>query len=193
MIILINLLLFKSNESNRIEWKAREFSEEAVWHFLRKICSLLSTTYNLCLSSFCYSIKFSLLRKKLLLLLAYIFLIFVESVWFVPFFLKGLTEIDLRDFGHVYFEQLLYLRLQALQGFRRETGKASILQIYGNINSTENGYIRSWQAPVKPIKPVISSMNLAFYAPTIIVFLFLKWLTISPHPRQKIWQMCSLQ
>ena len=30
MIILINLLLFKSNESNRIEWKAREFSEEAV-------------------------------------------------------------------------------------------------------------------------------------------------------------------
>lgn len=83
--------------------------------------------------------KFPLLRKELLLLLAYIFLIFVESVWFVPFFLKGLTEIDLRDFGHVYFEQLLYLRLQALQGFRRETGKASILQIYGNINSTENG------------------------------------------------------
>ena len=139
MIIFINLLLFKSNESNRIEWKAREFSEEAVWHSLRKICSLLSTTYNLCLSWFCYSIKFSLLRKELLLLLAYIFLIFVESVWFVPFFLKGLTEIDLRDFGHVYFEQLLYLRLQALQGFRRETGKASILQIYGNINSTENG------------------------------------------------------
>lgn len=92
MIILINLLLFKSNESNRIEWKVREFSEEAVWHSLRKICSLLSTTYNLCLSWFCYSIKFSLLRKELLLLLAYIFLIFVERVWFVPFFFEGFNR-----------------------------------------------------------------------------------------------------
>lgn len=60
---MIILLLFKSNESNRIEWKAREFSKEAVWHSLRKICSLLSTTHNLCLSWFCYSIKFSLLRR----------------------------------------------------------------------------------------------------------------------------------
>ena len=103
---------------------------------------------------FATRLKFFLLRKELLLQLAYIFLIFVESVWAVSF-LKGLRQTWVTLYN-IDSKRLLYLQLQPRQGSMWETGEASTSQMYRNIISTEDRLIRSRQAPVKPVKPVFS-------------------------------------